>query len=81
MLIGVGWRGEYDKQKREYNTVFVVGAVPSVVSVKRGEPRMQMGRMKSLWGSVGGGGTLRMIADVVMIEHNRDGERNDRTGN
>ena len=29
----------------------------------------------------GVGGTLRMIADVVMIEHNRDGERNDRTGN
>ena len=28
-----------------------------------------------------GGGTLRMIADVVMIEHNRNGERNDRTGN
>ena len=27
-----------------------------------------------------GGGTLRMIADVVMKEHKRDGERNDRTG-
>ena len=47
MLICVGWREENDKHKIE-NSKVVVGTVPSVVSVKRLEPRMQMVRMNEL---------------------------------